>query len=66
MIPKAGRPCPCVVYPSFTPYAAAGYQPIEEIVDQGFALAVFCYEDVTRDNEDFNDGLAAMTPAARG
>ena len=61
VIPKAGRPCPCVVYPSFTPYATAGYQPIEEIVDQGFALAVFCYEDVTRDNEDFTDGLAAMT-----
>ena len=59
VIPKAGRPCPCVVYPSFTPYATAGYQPIEEIVDQGFALAVFCYEDVTRDNEDFTDGLAA-------
>lgn len=64
VLPKAGRPLPCAVYISFTPYATAGYQPIEEIVDQGYALAVFCYEDVTRDNGDFADGIAALT--ARG
>lgn len=61
VLPKAGRPLPCAVYISFTPYATAGYQPIEEIVDQGYAMAVFCYEDVTCDNGDFSDGLAALT-----
>ena len=62
VLPKAQRPAPCAVYISFTPYATAGYQPIEEVVDHGYAMAVFCYEDVTRDNGDFADGLAAFFP----
>ena len=60
VLPHRGQPCPCVVYISFTPYATAGYQPIEEIVDQGWALAVFNYEDVTADNGDMGSGIAAM------
>ena len=62
VLPKAQCPAPCAVYISFTPYATAGYQPIEEVVDHGYAMAVFCYEDVTRDNGDFADGLAAFFP----
>ena len=64
VLPKTGRPMPCALYISFTPYATAGYQPIEEVVDHGYAMAVFCYEDVTRDNGDFTDGIAAMTSRA--
>ena len=62
VLPKGREKAPCALYISFTPYATAGYQPIEEIVDHGYALAVFCYEDVTRDNGDFSDGLAAFFP----
>ncbi len=34
--------------------------PSEEISDNGFACFSFCYEDVTRDNADFTDGLASL------
>ena len=34
---------------------------MEEILDHGFAVAAFCYEDVTDDSADFNK-LAAMYP----
>lgn len=34
--------------------------PIEEIIDNGFAMFWFGYEDVTTDNMDFNDGLAGI------
>ncbi len=64
VLPKTGRPMPCALYISFTPYATGGYQPIEEIVDHGYAMAIFNYEDVTRDNGDFSDGIAAMTSRA--
>jgi len=48
-LPHAGSPLPLVIYISFEPYPCGKYGPIEEIVDSGYALAVFCYEDVTRD-----------------
>ncbi len=61
VLPKTGKPMPCALYISFSPYATEGYQPIEEIVDNGFAYAMFNYEDVTRDNGDMTDGMAALT-----
>ena len=36
------------------------YMPTEEIVDNGFAVLSFCYNDVTKDNNDFTDGLAGV------
>ncbi len=36
------------------------YYPAEEIIDSGFALAAFNYEDVTSDNGDFENGIAGM------
>lgn len=36
------------------------YIPVEEIVDNGFAVISFCYNDVTSDNGDFTDGLASV------
>ena len=38
------------------------YIPAEEIIDNGFALAVMYYNDVTSDDEDFSDKLAAFFP----
>lgn len=35
------------------------YYPAEEIVDNGFALAVVCYQDIASDDGDFSTGLAA-------
>ena len=36
------------------------YMPTEELIDNGFAVLSFCYNDVTKDNEDFSDGLAGV------
>ena len=34
--------------------------PVEEIIDNGFAVISFCYQDITKDNDDFTDGLAGV------
>lgn len=36
------------------------YLPVEEIIDEGFAVLSFCYKDVTSDDGDFTDGLAGV------
>lgn len=36
------------------------YMPTEELIDNGFAVFSFCYNDITKDNPDFNDGLAGV------
>lgn len=36
------------------------YMPTEEIIDSGFAVLSFCYNDVTSDNGDFTNGLAGV------
>lgn len=36
------------------------YMPTEEIVDGGFAVCSFGYQDVTADNGDFTDGIASL------
>ena len=36
------------------------YIPVEEIVDNGFGVLSFCYNDVTTDNADFTNGLAGV------
>lgn len=36
------------------------YQPTEELIDNGFAVLSFNYNDVTKDNGDFCDGLAGV------
>ena len=38
------------------------YIPAEEIIDSGSAIAVLCYNDVTTDDADFSNGLAAFFP----
>ena len=62
ILPKAGRPLPMFLYISFLPYPNGRYGPIEEIVDGGYAMATFCYNDVTLDKDEFDSGLAAMYP----
>ena len=63
VLPKADHPLPLFLYISFLPYPNGRYGPIEEIVDGGYAMATFCYNDVTLDKDDnFESGLAAMYP----
>lgn len=51
---------PLILHINFRPDAYDKYSPSEEIIDNGFALATFCYTDVTSDDGDFTNGLAGM------
>jgi len=62
VIPRSEVSPPCIVYISFRPYPDGYHLPVEEIIDAGYAVASFCYEDVTRDEPD-NSGIAAMYTA---
>ena len=56
---RAAKP-PVFVLINFRPDPYDRYIPAEEIVDGGFALAVICYTDITSDDADMQNGLAAM------
>ena len=60
-VPKAIPKAPAFVYIGFRPDFPDRYLPVEEILDHGFAVAAFCYQDVTSDSADF-DKLAALYP----
>ena len=50
-----------IVYIAFRSDYPDRYLPVEEITDEGFALAVFCYNDIAADREDdFTGGLAGI------
>lgn len=49
---------PCVIHINFRDLVPDKYQPSEEIVDLGYAVLSFCYQDVTSDDGDFTNGLA--------
>ena len=36
------------------------FQPTEELIDSGFAVLTVCHNDVTKDNNDFLDGLSGI------
>ncbi len=60
VIPKANRPVPAFVHINFRPDVPDKYQPTEEIIDAGYAVLSFCYEEVSSDNGDFTNGLAGL------
>jgi len=64
-VPHQGRPCPTFVAINFEGGLLYKYQPTEEILDNGFAIAYFCYNDVTQDNGDFNDKMAYVLYGGR-
>ncbi len=47
-----------VVFLNFTDSVPDKYLPAEEIIDNGWAIASLCYENITEDNGDFQSGLA--------
>lgn len=60
VIPKTEGAHPFFIHINFRPDVPDRYMSSEEIVDNGFACLSFCYEDVTKDNGDFTDGLAGV------
>ena len=60
VIPKAEGKHPFFIHINFRPDVPDRYMPTEELVDNGFAVLSFCYQDVTKDNDDMTDGLAGI------
>ena len=58
--PSGGGKYPVFVFPNFRPDVPDRYLPCEEIVDSGCAVVTFYYEDITSDDSDFTNGLAAL------
>ena len=56
-VPRA----PAFVYMDFQANPPSANVPVEEIIDHGFALAAFSYQDITSDGPA-SDGLAALYP----
>ena len=53
---------PLIVAVNFSDQLPHEYIPVEEIIDNGFALAVVYYNDITNDSSDFSDKIAAFSP----
>ncbi|MCL2264753.1 MAG: hypothetical protein FWC22_01815 [Treponema sp.] len=62
VIPANVKNAPFFVYISFSPNVPDKFLPCEEIIDSGFGILSFFYEDAASDNADFSSGL----PAALG
>ena len=65
VIPKNKTGIPAFVHISFDKGDAGKYMPTEEIVERGFALFAFYYQDVTSDDNDFKNGLAKLLVKSR-
>lgn len=59
-LPTAEGKHPFFVHINFRDAVPDRYMPTEELIDNGFAVFSFCYQDVTGDNGDFSDGLAGV------
>lgn len=59
-VPTNNKKHPFFVHINFRPDIPDRYQPTEELIDNGFAVLSFCYEDVTSDDGDFTNGLAGI------
>lgn len=60
--PADGQPHPLLLHINFHPELYNPYTPVEEIIDNGFALGYICYADVTTDDADMQNGLAGCYP----
>ena len=59
-LPTDRKKHPFFIHVSPRPDVPDRYQPTEELIDNGFAVLSFCYNDITKDNSDFSDGLAGV------
>lgn len=60
ILPSKKEKCPVFLYISFSPDVPNKYLPIEEIIDNGFGVFTFCYENVSSDSEDYSSGLYGL------
>ncbi len=60
VIPTASGRHPFFVHINFRDDVPDRYMPTEELVDNGFGVLSFCYNDVTSDDGDFTNGLAGV------
>lgn len=59
-IPTKEGKHPFFIHVNFRDSIPDRHLPVEEIIDNGYAVLSFCYEDITKDNDDFTDGLAGV------
>ena len=59
-LPTDGKKHPFFIHINFRDSVPDRYMPTEELIDCGFAVLSFCYNDVTSDNGDFSDGLSGV------
>lgn len=59
-IPVDGKAHPAFLHINFRDNVPDSYQPSEELCDNGYAVFTLCYNDITKDNDDFTDGLAGV------
>lgn len=59
-IPVNQKNIPFFICINFRDNVPDRYIPVEEIIDNGFAVLSFCYNDITADNDDFTNGLAGI------
>lgn len=62
LYPADGQVHPLFLLLNFRPLIPDIYCPAEEILDNGFALAVVCYTDITADDGDWGSGLCGHYP----
>lgn len=60
LYPADGQAHPLFLLLNFRPLIPDIYCPAEEILDNGFALAVVCYTDITADDGDWAAGYAGI------
>lgn len=59
-LPTAPGKHPFFIHINFRPDVPDRYMPTEELIDNGFAVLSFCYQNVTSDDGDFTNGLAGV------
>lgn len=60
ILPKNRKNVPVFLFMDFEDKVPSKYLPVEEILDNGFGIFAFCYENVTKDNGDFTNGLCGL------
>ena len=60
VIPVKGENLPFFIHINFRSDNPDRYMPTEELIDHGFAVFSFCYNDVTQDDNDFTDKMAGI------
>lgn len=58
-VPNKEGKHPFFIYIDFQPRVPNKYAPVEEIIDSGYGIASFCYNDVANDKDD-RSGIALM------